>query len=370
MKQFLSFLKKEMYHIMRDIPTMSILLAMPIVQILLFGYAISNDINEAPIAIIDNSHDATTARIVGHIDASEYFHIVGYMNQSMADDAFKKNKIKIALIFDENTEQRITKENDTQISIRVDATDPNEGSTLSSYLNMIINQSIAEMSRPNTAAGSIKNISVQTNIMYNPQMKSSYQFVPGVMGLILLLICAMMTSVGVVKEKERGTMEVLLVSPLRPVFIILAKSIPYLLISILNVVSILLLSRFLLGVPINGSVALVFFLTILYSLVALSLGLLISTIADTQTEAMMLSGVVLMLPVVLLSGMVFPIENMPDFLQWLSNIVPARWFISAVRDVMIKGVDVFSIAKEIIILFSMTVILITISIFKFKNRLE
>lgn len=358
-----------MYHIMRDKASMSILLAMPIVQILLFGYAISNDINESSTAIIDQSHDATTTEIVGHINASEYFHVVGYMDEQSADKAFRENKIKSVVIFPKGTEERITRGDAPQIDIRVDATDPNEASTLSSYLTMIINQSVAQKLQKAPFPAQ-KNISAKTNIMYNPQMKSSYQFVPGVMGLILLLICAMMTSVGVVKEKEKGTMEVLLVSPLRPVFIILAKSVPYLLISILNVVSILLLSHYLLGVPINGSIFLVFTLAILYSFVALSLGLLISAISDTQMEAMMLSGIVLMLPVILLSGMVFPIENMPDALQWLSNIVPARWFISAMRDVMIKGVDFFSIAKEAIILFIMAVVLTTVSILKFKNRLE
>jgi ABC-2 type transport system permease protein len=200
-------------------------------------------------------------------------------------------------------------------------------------------------------------------------MKGAYNFVPGVMGLILMLICSMMTSVGIVREKELGTMEVLLVSPLKPVYIILAKAAPYLLISVVNIATILLLSRFLLGVPIEGSIVLLVSLSILYALVSLCLGLLISTIADTQQAAMLVSGVGLMLPVVLLSGMVFPVENMPWILQCLSGIVPAKWYITAVKDVMIKGLGVEAILWEIGILALMVVVLTVISVKRFKTRL-
>lgn len=207
------------------------------------------------------------------------------------------------------------------------------------------------------------------SLLYNPQLRGAYNFVPGVMGLILILICAMMTSVGIVKEKEIGTMEVLLVSPLKPVYIILAKATPYLLLSLVNIATILALSYFLLDVPINGSLLLLVGVSVLYALVALCLGLLISTIADTQQAAMLISAVVLMLPVILLSGMVFPIENMPEILQAISNIVPAKWYIIAVKDIMIKGLGLGSVLQEIGILSLMVVVLIGLSVKRFKIRL-
>ena len=200
-------------------------------------------------------------------------------------------------------------------------------------------------------------------------MKGAYNFVPGVMGLILILICAMMTSVGIVREKEMGTMEILLVSPMKPVYIILAKAVPYLLLSMVNITTILLLSYFLLEVPIMGILFSLVMVTVLYIIVSLCLGLLISTVADTQQAAMLISGMALMLPVMLLSGMMFPIENMPKLLQWLSNIVPAKWYIIAVKDIMIKGLSITSVLKETGILILMAFVLITISVKRFKIRL-
>ena len=245
-----------------------------------------------------------------------------------------------------------------------DATDPNEATQLIAYCSAII----AEQLKGESAVES-KAVTPVTTLLYNPQMKGAYNFVPGVMGLILILICAMMTSIGIVKEKEMGTMEVLLVSPLKPIYIILAKAIPYLLLSMVNIATILLLSYFLLDVPIKGSLLLLVSVSILYAIVSLCLGLLISTVADTQQAAMLISGIALMLPIMLLSGMMFPIENMPDILRWFSHIVPAKWYIIAVKDVMIKGLPAVSILKEIGIMSFMAVVLVFLSVKRFKIRL-
>lgn len=366
MKQFLSFMKKEFYHIFRDVRTMIILLVMPIILIILFGYAITTEIKSAPVAVLDYSKDDVTGKLVEQIQASDYFE-VNYNAKSYEEieSLFRKDKIRLAVIFP----AQFSSSNELAIQLLADATNPNEATSLTQYMSAIfLTSGTVQKIIPQEI--SQQGIVSTVNLLYNPQMKGSYNFVPGVMGLILILICALMTSVGIVREKELGTMEVLLVSPLKPVSIILAKAAPYLLISIVNIITILLLSRFLLGVPINGSVVLLLFLSILYALVALCLGLLISTIADTQQAAMLISGVVLMLPVILLSGMVFPVENMPWILRLLSNIVPAKWYIIAVKDVMIKGLGVVAIWKEICILMTMALLLVALSVKRFKIRLQ
>lgn len=347
-----AFVRKEFIHIFRDKRTMMILLLMPVVLIVLFGYAITTEIKRVPIAIMDQSRDEATQKMISHFAASEYFELYRMIDGIEEGHAlFRQGKIRMALIVESGTLK-----DESRIQLLVDATDPNEATQLSAYATQIVMESD-------------KGIVPTISLLYNPQMRGAYNFVPGVMGLILILICAMMTSVGIVKEKEMGTMEVLLVSPMKPVYIILAKATPYLLLSLVNIATILALSYFLLDVPINGSLLLLVGVSVLYALVALCLGLLISTIADTQQAAMLISGVVLMLPIILLSGMMFPIENMPVILQVISNIVPAKWYIIAVKDIMIKGLGFGAVMQEVGILLLMAVVLIGLSVKRFKIRL-
>lgn len=370
MGQFIPFVKKELLHIMRDRRTMAMIIAMPVMLIILFGYAITNEIRLAPVAVVDYSRDSATREIIRHISASEYFDVKYlYNDQHSVQSDFLAGRIKMAVVFPAGFEADLARGQNPQINILADASDPNEASSLAAYVK---STAAFALGQAYPSPGDTGQVSIKTelSLLYNPQMKGAYNFVPGVMGLILLLLCAMMTSIGIVREKEKGSMEVLLVSPLKPVYIIIAKAVPYLVLSMVNVVTILLLSRYLLDVPIRGSVWLVFFLATLYALVSLALGLLISSVADNQGSAMMISGVGLMLPVMLLSGMVFPIENMPVILQWLSDIVPAKWFITAVRDVMIKGLAFSDVAPEIAILSAMAAVLLTVSVMKFKKRLE
>jgi ABC-2 type transport system permease protein len=366
MKQFLSFIRKEFHHIFRDVRTMAILLIIPVILIILFGYAISTEIKSSPIAILDYSRDDVTTRLAEQLQASEYFMI--YQTAGSYEEVetlFRQSKIRLAVVFP----AQLSSTNEPSIQLLADATNPNEATALIQYATAILSTSdiiagnlAIEVNQP--------GVIPTANLLYNPQMKGAYNFVPGVMGLILMLICAIMTSVGIVKEKELGTMEVLLVSPLKPVYIILAKATPYLLLSIINIATILLLSRFLLDVPVAGNLMLLISISILYALVSLCLGLLISTIADTQQAAMLISGMVLMLPAMLLSGMIFPVENMPWILRVLSNIVPAKWYIIAVKNVMIKGLGIAFIWKETAIMLFMILFLIAVSVKRFKTRLE
>ncbi|WP_293716791.1 ABC transporter permease [uncultured Parabacteroides sp.] len=368
---FWAFVRKEFYHIFRDKRSMMILLAMPVILIILFGYAITTEIKCVPIAVFDQSRDEVTGKIVEHLRSSEYFELYKMIgSEEEAQTLFRQGKVRLVVVFP----PQYASTPDAEVQLLADATDPNEATQLTGYVTSVVLSAKAEIQgqllQSQGNAGSMQaGITPVVHLLYNPLMKGAYNFVPGVMGLILILICAMMTSVGIVKEKEMGTMEVLLVSPMKPVYIILAKAAPYLLLSIVNIATILSLSYFLLDVPIAGSLTLLVAVSILYALVSLCLGLLISTMVETQQAAMLISAMALMLPVMLLSGMMFPIENMPDILQWLSNIVPAKWYIIAVKDVMIKGLGAASILKEIGILVLMVVVLVLLSVKRFKIRL-
>lgn len=362
MKQFLAFIKIEFYHIFRDKRTMLILLGMPILQIILFGFAITTEINNSRIAVLDPSKDATTTRIIERLQENKYFSISKELNSaSQIENVFRQDAADIVVAFTPNFENNLQTHN-SGIQIIVDATDPNTGNITSSYAKSIINQALQEQQTT--------TLNIQTHMLFNPQSKSAYNFVPGVMGLILMLICAMMTSISIVREKETGTMEVLLVSPIRPIYIILAKAIPYLVLSCVNLTTILLLSVYVLDVPVQGSLFTLSLLSLLLIAVALSLGLLISCIAQNQVAAMLLSGMALMMPVMLLSGMIFPIESMPTILQWISDIIPARWYIQAVKKVMIEGLGINAVWQEMLILFTMAATLVTLSLKSFKVRLQ
>lgn len=368
MKQFRSFVRKEYYHIFRDKRTMLILLAMPIVQILLFGFAITTEVKDVKVAVFDPSKDASTQRIKERINTSEYFTIAEELtNIDQINDIFKYGKINLVFVFSENFAENLLHTGEAKVQLIADGTDPNQASTLTGYVSGILGSYQQELMEQYQVPF---QIIPETRMLYNPQLKSAYNFVPGVMGLILMLICAMMTSIAIVREKETGTMEVLLSSPMKPIYIILAKAVPYFTLSIVNLITILLLSVFVLGVPVSGSLFWLAILSLLFVFVALALGLFISTLVNTQMAAMLASGMGLMMPIMLLSGMMFPIESMPPVLQWVSAIVPARWYIEAVKKIMIQGVELQYIAKELVIIGVMAISLILLALSKFKTRLS
>ena len=362
MKQFWAFIKIEFFHIFRDRRTMLILLGMPVLQIILFGFAITTELNHSRVAVLDPSKDAVTTRITERIDENRYFSVVKELSSaSDIETVFRHDEADIVVAFTPDFDANLST-GEAGIQLVVDATDPNTGNMMAGYVQGIVGQALQ--------SGTQSSPIVQTHLLFNPQMKSAYNFVPGVMGLILMLICAMMTSISIVREKETGTMEVLLVSPIRPIFIILAKAVPYLVLSCVNLATILLLSVYVLHVPVEGSLWTLSFLSLLLIAVALSLGLLISCVVQNQVAAMIVSGMGLVMPVMLLSGMIFPIESMPAVLQWISNIIPARWYIQAVKKVMIEGLGMAAVWHEALILSGMAALLIGLSLKKFKERLE
>ncbi len=365
---FLNFIKKEFLHIFRDVRTMMMLLAMPVAQLIIFGFAITTEINNTPVAVLDESGSEASRRLVAKIDGSRYFTLQENLQHAgQIEEAFRQGKAKLVIVFPAGFGNDLLHAGVADMQLLADASDPNEASTIVAYAEQIIAQYQQETNLGNAPPYVIRP---EVKMLYNPQLTSAYNVVPGIMGLVLMLICAMMTSISIVREKEQGTMEVLLVSPARPVFIIIAKAVPYLLIAMVDVVSILLLATFVLHVPINGSIILILFLSFLFTLSALALGLLISSVTKTQQAAMIVSGIGLMLPTILLSGLMFPIENMPWILRLISNIIPARWFITAMKDVMIKGLGIFSVGGECGILLLITAVLLLISVKKFKLRVE
>jgi ABC-2 type transport system permease protein len=368
MKRFIGFIKKEFYHIFRDRRSLFILFGMPIAQIMLFGFAITNEINNVDIAILDHSKDASTEEIINKISASKYFSINQFIEkESDIETIFKKGKVKAVLNFEKDFSKNLIKDNKATIQIITDATDPNTANTISNYVNAILVQYQSELNKESTI---IYQIVPQTRMVYNPELKSVYMFVPGVMTIILMLVSAMMTSISITREKELGTMEILLVSPLKPIQVIVGKVFPYIFLSIINAVVIVLLSIFIFKMPVQGSLFLLALESILFIISALALGILISTISATQQTAMMISLMGLMLPVILLSGFIFPISSMPLPLQVISNIIPAKWFIIIIKGIMLKGVGIQFIWKETLILVGMTVFFIGLSVKKYKIRLE
>lgn len=352
MKQFISFIIKEAKHIVRDKRTMLILFGMPIIMMLLFGYAVRNDVRNVRTVIVMSNTDYVTQQAVDRLSASEYFTITQVVATPVeAEQAIRDQKADLAIIFGKDYASV-----HSSLQFIVDGADPNMAQQWTQYANAVI-------TNPNNGL-------VNTKLLYNPQMKSAYNFVPAIMGTLLMLVCAMMTSISIVREKERGTMEVLLVSPVRPILIVIAKVIPYLVLAFIILIVILLMANSLLGVPLQGSVFWIFVISTIYILLALSLGLLVSNIAKTQLVALLLSAMVLLMPIVMLSGMFFPIESMPRVLQYVSAIIPTRYYTSAMRKLMIMGVGVRQVMHEMIVLVCMLIGLLGLSLAMFNKRLE
>ena len=367
MKQFLAFVKKEFYHIFRDKRTMFILLGMPIMQIIIFGFALTNEVKDSRIAILDNAKDQSSIDLINEIEASQYFNIEEYLHTyTDVEKTFKRGAIKMVVVFPANFEEELQHFNKAQVQLIADASDPNVANTLTNYATAII---VNYQDRITNQRKLPYTINTEFRMLYNPQLKGAYSFVPGVMAMILMLVCTLMTAITIVREKEMGTMEIMLVSPMQPFIIILSKAVPYLLLSMINVASILLLSVFALDVPINGSLLLLVGESILFTLTCLAFGLFISTSTDSQQTAMFISLTGMLLPTMMLSGFMFPIENMPLPLRLISNIVPARWYYGIVKDVMIKGLGIKDIWRETLVLTGMMFFLLALSLKKFKIRL-
>jgi len=370
MNRFSAFIKKEFRHILRDRRTLLILFGMPVMQVLLFGFVLTNEIKNAAIAVLDPSKDSESIALVNKLTSSGYFKLE--KNLTSAEDlepAFRTGKIKMAVVFPDNFSQKL-QTGEAQLQLIGDASDPNTATTLVNYANAIIADFQQEKAKASDITHNSPLITVQSRMRYNPEQKGVFNFVPGVMTLILMLVSAMMTSITIAREKELGTMEVLLVSPLKPIQIILGKTAPYLALSFVNAVVVVLLGIVVFGMPMSGSVLLLAAECLLYMFVALSLGIFISTRAKDQMTAMFMSALGLMMPTMLLSGFIFPRESMPLPLQVIGTAIPATWFNPIVKGIMIKGVGLEVLWKETLVLGGMAVFFLGLSMKNFKDRLS
>jgi len=368
MKLFFAFIRKEFWHVLRDTRSLIILLGLPVMMMLLFGFALSNEVKNSNIGILDLSHDESTMLLANRFDQSRYFSVTQKLSrESEIGEAFRKNELRMVIIFPPNFQENLSHNKQAQIRFIGDATDPNTSNIMINYASAIIrdyqNEILGEQKLP-------YRIELESSMLYNPKLSSAFNFVPGVMTLILMLLGAMMTSVSIVKEKEKGTMEILLVSPMRPIMVVITKAIPYLLLCFVDVLLILLLAYTVLDMPMRGNIGLLLAESILFIFTTLSLGLLISNLVDTQQVAMFISLVGLLMPALIFSGFMFPLENMPLPMQIVSNIIPTKWFYSIVSSIMVKGLGFEYVWKQTLILVGMTVFYLTIALKKFKIRLE
>ncbi len=369
MKRFLGFIKKEFIHIFRDVRSLIFLFGIPAAQILIFGFAVRTDIKNAGIAVLDKSKDDISTGLISKLESSDFFILKrNLQTDDQIDPVFRSGQIKAAFIFEPDFGKKLINEGSANIEIIADGSEPNVANLITSYSRAIITDYSMELNR-NLASTAIL-VEPEVKMYYNPNLESQYMFVPGVIAIVILLTCAMMTSITITREKEFGTMEVLLVSPLKPIQIILGKVIPYFIISLIDVILILLLSWLVFEIPIKGSLVLLMLESMLYIMLGLSLGIMISTIARTMQQAMFTSLLGLMLPAIVLSGFVFPIESMPKVYNWISMIIPPRWFLTIVKNIMVKGTEFSFVIKETLILIAMTTLFITISTVRFKKRLE
>jgi ABC-2 type transport system permease protein len=368
MNTFWSFVKKEFYHIFRDKRTLFVLFGMPIAQMLLFGFVITNEIKDIKIAILDMSKDNTTKDISNKLLSSGYFVLEEYLqSSSQIEPSFRKGKVKEVIVFEPGFTEKLNKTGKANIQLLADASDVNTANLVVNYTSAII---MDYTNNQNKQFRIPMQITPQVRMMFNEELKGAYLFVPGIMAMILMLISALLTSISIVREKELGTMEILLVSPLKPIQIILGKVTPYVLLSFINAIVIIVLGITVFGMPLQGNILLLLTESMLYIILALSLGIFISTVTNSQQTAMMISMFALMLPTILLSGFIFPISNMPGILQTLCQLMPPRWFIVIIKNIMVKGTGFYYVWFETFVLIVMTVFFIFLSYKKFKIRLE
>ena len=363
----LAFIVKELRHILRDRQTLTILLLMPLVQVVLFGFALRSDVRDVRLVVVDPSPDYATLALRSRLVAARRFKIVAVAQSMKAvEPFFRQGKADVAIAFDPDFGAHLQSGGPARLLLAVDASDPNTGTTMQAYARAVIAAYEADLG---AQKGHAVRIISMTRMRFNPTLESVNLFVPGLIALVLTLVSALMTAISLSREKERGTLEILLVSPLRPWQIIVGKVLPYLGLAFANVLTALLAAWLIFHVPFRGSVTLLLAESVIYSMVSLALGVLVASLTESQRVAMLFALLVTMLPSSLLSGMVFPIASMPAFLQWVSMIVPARWFIIIARGIMLKGVGLTHLWRETLVLVAMTAVLMTLAVRSFRPRI-
>ncbi len=366
MSALTGLLRKEVYHILRDRRTLAVLLLLPVVQVILFGYSIRTDVEDVRLAIVDPAPDPTTLAIRDRFSATHVFRIVAVLpSLAPLDHLFETDAAQVAVMFEPGFAARLARGESAQLLVISDATEPNSGAARQSYVAAVVQQ----YERDRMPAGGVR-IVTEARARFNPTRASANLFVPGLMALVLTIISALMTALSITREKESGTMEALLVSPLRPWQIIVGKVTPYLAIGFVSVLLVLAEAHLVFHVPIRGSVTLLLAEGLLFILVSLALGILISARTSSQRVAILGALMITMLPTQMLSGFIFPLESMPRVLQWIANAIPAKWFVLIARGIMLKGVGLAYLWPETLVLVAMAVVLMTAAARSFNARLQ
>ncbi len=369
MKRFAGFVRKEFIHILRDHLTMIILFVIPALMTLLFGYVITTELKDVRVAFLDLSRDEMTQKLTGKISSSGFFIRTGDLESyGEIDRVLRSNQAKVVILFEEDFGRKLISGGKAQLHVITDGSEPNVATQATTFISAIAADFNRELAGPGMAAFLL--VQPEVRMVYNPALKSQYMFVPGLITMIMILVCALMTSITLTREKEFGTMEVLLVSPLKPIQIIMGKVVPYFFLSLVDAILIILLSRLVFGLVVKGSLLLLLTEVMLYILMSLSLGILVSSVAKTMQQAIFITLVGMMLPTVLLSGFIFPIESMPAAYRWISALMPPRYFIVILKDIMIKGTGLLHVWQETLVLLFFTLFFIGMSIRNFKVRLQ
>jgi ABC-2 type transport system permease protein len=366
MKRTIAIAKKEFLHIIHDPRSLMIIFAMPVIQLILFGYALNMEVNNIDLAVIDYNKSKISRELIRQFEGNKYFRPFYYNgNPSAVEKLFLQRQARAILIIGHEFDAEFEKQVQTHVQFLYDASDPNAAQLIYNYCSQVI-------TKFNAKFGGVSPIpfQIEPRIWYNPDMKSTYFFVPGLVAMILVMISALLTSITLTREKETGTLEQILVSPVKPMEIIVGKVLPYIGMAFLDGMLILTIGILLFGVPFAGSYVLLMLLATLYIIVALSLGLMISAAVKTQQVAMMLAISITLLPTVMLSGFIFPIDSMPEILQWVTYIVPAKYFIVIIRGIMLKGNTILHLATQAAFLFVMAAILLRVALHKFSLNLE
>ncbi len=366
LKRVIAIARKEFLHIIHDPRSLVVIFVLPIFQLTMFGYALDMEIKNVDLAVLDYSRSPISWQLVQTFEGSPFFHVQYFDGQPVGlERLFLQRKARAALIIQPDFARNFRRQPATPVQLIIDAVDPNAATLIRNYSLQVI----AEFNR--RFGGEIRlPFDVEKAIWFNPDLKSAYFFVPGLLALILIMLCALLTSVTITREKEMSTMEQILVSPVKPREIIIGKVIPYIVISMTIGVLILSIGTFLFGVPFRGSYALLVLFSSIYIITALSMGLMISTIARTQQVAMMMAQIATMLPTIILSGFIFPISSMPRPLQWISNIIPAKYYLKIVRGIMLKGNTFGQLIEPAGVLLFMALLLFLIARRRFSMHLE
>jgi ABC-2 type transport system permease protein len=364
--RMLAIARKEFFHIIYDFRTLTIIFIMPVLQLIIFGYALNMEIQRVDMAVMDFSRSTESRKLVEEFSGSKFFRTFYYTGPvSGLDDLFKSRRARAAIVIPADFETKLHTSTDAPVQVLIDASDANAATFVRMYCTQVL-------LNYNEGRGikALVPFDVRSAILFNPDLKSSYFFVPGIIAMILVMISCLLTSIAITREKETGTMEQILVSPVLPHEIILGKVLPYVALAFADASLIVFMGLVVFRVPFKGSFLLLVALTTLYIITALSLGLTISTRVRTQQVAMMFAQVATVLPTIMLSGLVFPIASMPKLLQYVTYIIPARYYLLIVRGIFLKGSQLVHLLEPTLFLALMALVLLISSVRRFSMNLE